>query len=157
MNNTELMRPIPILIQYTQQKQQFQYNSNTNTIPTKMTNICIWNLDNWTFSYWETLESWFRIKINLLISWYWDILGFCLGKNILNCDIYIILSEINQFFDLLYMIWFGIALVLVLVFLSFENITNTNTILTVGIVFQYNTSRIVHLWYFTHFDLFSDN
>ena len=38
---------------------------------------------------------------------------------------------------------FGIALVLVL--LSFENMTNTNTILNYGIVFQYNTSRIVHL------------
>jgi hypothetical protein len=34
---------------------------------------------------------------------------------------------------------------LVLVLLSLANMTNTNTILTVGIVFQYNTSRIVHL------------
>ena len=34
---------------------------------------------------------------------------------------------------------------MVLVLLLFENMTNTNTILAVGIVFQYNTSRIVHL------------
>ena len=37
-----------------------------------------------------------------------------------------------------------LCIALVLVFLIFEK-TNTNTILTTGIVFQYNTSRIVHL------------
>ena len=41
---------------------------------------------------------------------------------------------------------FGIELVLVLLY--FENMNNTNTTLTVGIVFQYNTSRIVYLWIF---------
>ena len=34
---------------------------------------------------------------------------------------------------------------MVLVLLTFKKWTNTNTILTVGIVFQYNTSHIVHL------------
>ena len=50
-------------------------------------------------------------------------------------------NKIIQFFDHLNIIptfSFGIALV-------FKNMTNTNTILTVGIVFQYNTSRIVLL------------
>jgi hypothetical protein len=37
LNNTGLLGPI--LIKYTQPKQQFQYNSNTNTIPIKITNI----------------------------------------------------------------------------------------------------------------------
>ena len=41
--------------------------------------------------------------------------------------------------------FFGIGLVLVL--LSFEKSTNTNTIPAFGIVFQYNTIRIVHLWH----------
>ena len=42
---------------------------------------------------------------------------------------------------------FLICIIQVLVLLSFENMiyTDTNTILTVGIVFQYNTSRIVLL------------
>ena len=56
------------------------------------------------------------------------------------------MSKISKFFDLLDIIstfLVGIAMVLVLLF--FENMTNTNTILTAGIVLQYNTSRIVHL------------
>jgi hypothetical protein len=40
-------------------------------------------------------------------------------------------------------IFVGIALVLVL--LSFDKSTNTNTIPPFGMVFQYNTIRIVHL------------
>ena len=57
-----------------------------------------------------------------------------------------LLSDIIQYVDNfkhIDTILFSIALVLVL--LSFENMTNTNTILTVEIVFQYNTSLIVHL------------
>ena len=42
---------------------------------------------------------------------------------------------------------FVICIAIALVFLTFEKWTNTNTILTVGIVFQYNTSCIVHLWH----------
>ena len=66
LNNTGLLGPI--LIKYTQPKQQFQYNSNTNTIPIKITNIFKWNLENWMFRYWERLENRFKIKTNLLIT-----------------------------------------------------------------------------------------
>ena len=69
-----------------------------------------------------------------------------MGKIKFNYGIYFILSIISQFFDLLNILstfLVGIAMVLVLLF--YENMTNTNTIPTVGIVFQYNTSRIVHL------------
>ena len=58
-----------------------------------------------------------------------------------------ILSEIIQFVNIFYHInTFVFIIALVLVLLFFENMTNTNTIVTVGILFQYNTSRIVHLW-----------
>ena len=54
-------------------------------------------------------------------------------------------SVISQFFDIFCKIFtFLVGIAMVLVLLLFENMTNTNTILTVGIVFQYNTSRIVH-------------
>ena len=79
-------------------------------------------------------------------SQYLDILYFCLGKNIFNYEIYPLLTKTLQFFvhfNLTHTFLLSIALVLVL--LSFQNMTNSNTILTVGIVFQYNTSRIVHL------------
>jgi hypothetical protein len=33
MNNTGLLPPIPITIQYSSLNQQYQYNPNTNTIP----------------------------------------------------------------------------------------------------------------------------
>jgi hypothetical protein len=78
-----------------------------------------------------------------------SILGFyfyLLGKGIFNSEKCSLLSIIIQGFDIFNTIstfLFGIDLVLVL--LTFENMTNTNTILTVGIVFQYNTSHIDHL------------
>jgi hypothetical protein len=74
------------------------------------------------------------------------VLNFCLGKYISNNKIYSCLYKIIKFVDLLNIISsikFSIALVLVL--LSFDSITITNTILTVGMRFQYNTSHIVHL------------
>ena len=55
-----------------------------------------------------------------------------------------ILSEIIPFVDIFYHInTFVFSIALVLVMLFFDNMTNTNTILTVGIVFQYNTG-ILH-------------
>ena len=70
-----------------------------------------------------------------------------MGKIIYNYGIYFLLSVISQFFDLLSIIFiFLVGIAMVLVLLLCENMTNTNTILAVGIVFQYNTSRIVHLW-----------
>jgi hypothetical protein len=57
-----------------------------------------------------------------------------------------LLSEIIQFVDHFeHVATFLFSISLVLVMLPFENMTNTNTILTVGIVFQYNTGRIVYL------------
>ena len=101
------------------------------------------------FRYWESLENGFKIQINFLICQFSYILCFFFGKVYLLIDIYSLLSKIIKFFDLFNRVsifLFSIGLVLVL--LSFENMTNTNTILTVGIVFQYNKSRIVHLWFF---------
>jgi hypothetical protein len=73
---------------------------------------------------------------------------FLLGKNISSHEIYSLLSKIIQFFDLFNTVsTFSISIALVLVLLFFENMTNSNTVLTVGIVFQYNTSRNVHLWF----------
>ena len=67
---------------------------------------------------------------------------------------YALSSKVIQFFDLFNAVstsLFSIAMVLVL--LSFENMTNTNTILSVGIVFQYNTNHIVHLWFAGTFNI----
>ena len=67
-----------------------------------------------------------------------------LGKSIFTYIIYSRFSQNIKFFDIFNKVstfLFNIALVFVL--LSLENMTNT--ILTVGSVFQYNTSRIVHL------------
>ena len=69
-----------------------------------------------------------------------------MGKIIYKYETYFLWSVISQFFDLLSKIFtFLVGIAMVLVLLLFENMTNTNTILAVGIVFQYNTSRIVHL------------
>ena len=66
-------------------------------------------------------------------------------KIIYNYGIYFLWSVISQFFDILSKIFTSLVeIAMVLVLLLFENMTNTNTILAVGIVFQYNTSRIVH-------------
>jgi hypothetical protein len=61
--------------------------------------------------------------------------------------IYSLVSKINQFFDLLNMITttFLFCIALVLVLLSFADMTNSNTILNGVIVFQHNTRHIVHL------------
>ena len=67
-----------------------------------------------------------------------------LGKSLFTYNIYSRLSQNIKLFDIFTTVstfLFNIALVFVL--LSLENMTNT--ILTVGSVFQYNTSRIVHL------------
>ena len=69
-----------------------------------------------------------------------------LGKSLFTYNIYSWLSQNIKLFDIFNTVstfLFNIALVFVL--LSLENMTKTNTILTVGIVFQYNISRIVHL------------
>jgi hypothetical protein len=121
---------------------QAQMN-NAETFP----NICIWNLDKWIFSYRVSLKNRFRYKIDLLIIEYSHILCFCIWENKLCYEIYSLVSKIIQFIHLFNTIYTcSISIALVLVLLSFENMTNTNTILTVGIVFQYNESRIVHLW-----------
>ena len=40
---------------------------------------------------------------------------------------------------------FGVVIALVLLLLSFDKSTNTNTIQAFGIVFHYNIKRVVHL------------
>jgi hypothetical protein len=70
---------------------------------------------------------------------------FCFNSKIeiISCLMDSLLYENVPYFNIFYHFLWGIALVLVL--LTVEKWTNTDTILTVCIVFQYNTSRIVHL------------
>ena len=53
----------------------------------------------------------------------------------------------NYLFIMKYIHYFPKSWQILIWYSSFENMTNTNTILTVGTAFQYNTSRIVHLWF----------
>jgi hypothetical protein len=52
--------------------------------------------------------------------------------------------------DMVFELDFFVGIGLVLVLLSFEKSTNTNTIPAFGMVFQYNTIPIVHLWLDVH-------
>ena len=121
LNNTG----IPIPIQYTHQKQQFQYNSKTNSIP--------------------------HIS-SIFLYTYWLIELKCVDERT-NCFAFCIVAwkRVNLFVKLVFIAWNHSTFcsfpwkshnwdcfALVLGLLTFENSTNTNTILT---------SRIVHLWH----------